>query len=332
MYGLNTLRAWCLSLRARRYRSIGRYNRDMLAAAFGAWNFGSSGENLVRWALIRRDLGWPISHRIAKRLVEILPELGYRYSLQSISLIAEKYPQYLEGMSKALLEKAASRFPALHGLMDSCDNSHHALRLIGRMQNEWRLAFSDVVYAAVSKAGLAVVGNAAGLRTAQLEPKVDMCDLVVRFNHYGRGVELQACVGRKTDVWVMSPAYKGPAPTCVPKWVVVSGPAMEYKLQDWGVIQSLIEQGSKVLTVPLNIWAGCVQQLDAPPSAGVLILYWLKSILNSNRQIIFVAGVGMHSKGGAYHLVDKHYSAESRHNWVAESAWLEQWSELRRLD
>jgi hypothetical protein len=304
----------------------------MLAAAFGAWKFSSSRENLVRWALMRRDLGWPVSQRIAKRLVDILPKLGYRYSLQLISLVAEKYPQYLEGVSKVLLKKAASRFPALYGLVDSCENSHHALRLIGRMQNEWRLAFSDAVYAAVSKAGLSVVGNASELRTTQLEAQIDMCDLVVRFNHYGRGVELQACVGSKTDVWVMSPAYRGPPPTCVPKWVVVSGPAMEYKLQDWGVIQSLIEQGSKVLTVPLNIWAGCVQQLEAPPSAGVLILYWLKSILKSNQQIIFVAGVGMHSKGGVYHLVDKRYSAVSRHNWVAESAWLEQWSELRRLD
>ncbi len=327
--------AWALSLRARRCRNIGRYNRYMLAAAFGAWKFSSTRHNLVRWALIRRDFGWPVSQRIAKRLIENLPKIRYRDRLQSISLVAEKYPQYLENVPQALLRETTLRFPALYGLASFYENNNDTLKLIGRMQSEWRQVFADAVCAAVSNAGLAVVGNAAELLTTQLETKIDMCDLVVRFNHYGRGAELQACVGSKTDVWVMSPAYRGAAPTCTPKWIVVSGPAMEYKLRDWGVIQKLIDQGSKVLTVPLNIWAGCVQQLEAPPSAGVLVLYWLKSILKSilksNYQSIFVAGVGMYYKTGAYHLMDKRYTPVSRHNWLAESAWLDQWSELRRL-
>ena len=50
------------------------------------------------------------------------------------------------------------------------------------------------------------------------------------------------------------------------------GPAMEYKLQNWSAVQPLLQQGSKLLTVPLTVWRTCVQQLQAPPSAGVLML------------------------------------------------------------
>jgi hypothetical protein len=150
--------------------------------------------------------------------------------------------------------------------------------------------------------------------------------LVVRFNHDGRGQELVASVGTKTDVWVVSPAYQGPPPVGVPKWVVVTGPAMEYKLQNWQAVMPLLKQGSKILTVPLTVWRDCVQQLQAPPSAGVLMLCWIQEILGGSLAGVRVAGVGLHSAGRPYTTLNPQKGSTSRHDWLAEAAWVQRQS------
>ena len=101
------------------------------------------------------------------------------------------------------------------------------------------------------------------------------------------------------------------------------GPAMEYKLQNWSAVQPLLQQGSKLLTVPLTVWRTCVQQLQAPPSAGVLMLCWLQELLGGRLAGVRVAGVGGHKPGQPYATLNAQQGRISRHDWLAEQFWLD---------
>lgn len=58
------------------------------------------------------------------------------------------------------------------------------------------------------------------------------------------------------------------------QWVVVSGPEMAFRLQDWRRFEASWQDGTRLLTVPLQTWSELVSALQAPPSAGLLFLAW----------------------------------------------------------
>lgn len=79
-----------------------------------------------------------------------------------------------------------------------------------------------------------------------------------------------------------------------------------------------------MLTVPLSEWAVLVRKLQAPPSAGVLALSWIASMLGGWEGVV-TAGVGAAAGKGAYHLADRRRRAGGRHDWVAESRLVGAW-------
>jgi hypothetical protein len=313
--------AQLLVWQSQRHRSAGRYSRQMLESAFGAWLLNPNAKNLLQWSCIRRDMGRPISRRLALSLLNHMPVMQPTQRAQALALVAEAFPGYLAQVPETWLQHAALRLPAWLGGFD-VHAQELGLKAIGVQQLLWRQEFSLAVREAAAVEGLAVVGNAASLRRASLGAPVDACSLVVRFNHYGRGPELKPCLGSKIDVWVMSPAYKGPPPDQVPQWVVVTGPSMEYKLKNWSRVEPLLNLGCKVLTVPLNVWRMGIEQLAAPPSAGVLMLCWLQQILCGNMDKVHVAGLGGHTSGNPYTALNNQAGPSNRHNWMGEEAWL----------
>jgi len=302
----------------------------MLEVAFKAWRLHSSARTLLHWAATRRDLGLPLSRRMAHNLLALMPSMPSWQRVWVLAGVAEAFPVLLSKLPSAWRQEAARKLPAL-GMTLIPDLSHQNLGAVAAQQIVLRQDFAHTVWASARRSGLAVVGNAAQLCEVCAGEAIDACSLVVRFNHYGRGHALKECVGNKIDVWVVSPAYKGPPPLAVPTWVVVTGPAMEYKLQNWQTVQPLVNQGSKLLTVPLKVWRTCVQQLQAPPSAGILMLSWLEHILHHQLEQVTVAGVGDHDEGRPYKALNAQFGSTSRHNWRAEAAWLKQRPSLRRL-
>jgi hypothetical protein len=108
------------------------------------------------------------------------------------------------------------------------------------------------------------------------------------------------------------------------QWVVMAGPDVRYTLRHWNLVLPLLSSGARVLTVPLNVWRKLVLRLQAPPSAGVLLLQWLHD-LNDGWQGISAAGIGAWTGTGAYHLALANHQADSRHQWPAEHALVAQW-------
>jgi hypothetical protein len=49
-------------------RAAGRYGREMLEAAFAALQIYPTASTLLQWASIRRDMGLPVSRRMAMDL------------------------------------------------------------------------------------------------------------------------------------------------------------------------------------------------------------------------------------------------------------------------
>lgn len=323
--GLVALSVAVLSVRVKRMRAAGRYSRQMVEAAFATWQINPNASTLLQWATTRRDMGLPLSRRIAMDLLRVMPKMRLSQRVRAVALVAEAYPALLGELPVSWLQAVDKVLPAL-GFCWRTDDLNRELASVATQQALWRQDFAETVRGAAARDGLAMLGNAAYLRESCIGGSVDECHLVVRFNHYGRGQDLSGCVGTKTDVWVVSPAYKGPPPVGVPKWVVVAGPAMEYRLQNWQPVRSLLKGGSKVLTVPLTVWHSCVQQLQAPPSSGLLMLCWIQEILGGSFTGVRVAGVGLHSAGRPYTALNPQKGSTSRHDWLAEAAWVQRQS------
>ena len=177
-----------------------------------------------------------------------------------------------------------------------------------------------------------VVGNAGNLRSLNLGSVIDSHAVVIRFNQFPREDALAQSVGMSTHVWVLSPGYQGPAPEGV-HWVVMVGPDVRYSLRCWTLLKPLLERGTKVLTVPLTVWRKSVLRLQAPPSAGVLLLQWLFD-MNESWSGIAIAGIGEWGGEGTYHLALPDHKADGRHQWIKERALVAQWREsgLKRVE
>lgn len=326
------LLAHARGLWAARQRSLGRYTRATLAAYLAAWRQQPTPARLLAWLAFRRDMGLPVPARFVPALRDGLARLEAPRRRAALGLLAEARPESVGQVKPHWLADAAPHVPPVAANVLPAS----PLARVARLQADWRHAFAAEVARAANGRSVQVVGNAAGLRGQSLGAAIDAADLVVRFNQFANGPQWAADVGQRTDVWVVSPGYDGPTPAAV-RWVVVSGPDMLFRLQDWRCLGPLLRQGTPVLTVPLPQWRACVATLQAPPSAGVLMLQWLRS-LNTGRGWAGIRAAGMGFGAGPrqrpYHLALPQQKPGHRHAWPAEAAWLARWQAegLRRLD
>jgi hypothetical protein len=191
---------------------------------------------------------------------------------------------------------------------------------VAPQQAVWRDAFRAAVQAAPS---VCVVGNAAALTGSGLGAEIDRAGLVVRFNHWRGYASDPRDLGTRISAWVSAPGFGSPGPEPV-DWIVVSGPDACYHLRDWSVFRQRLEAGAPVLTVPLPAWRSLVRSLEAPPSAGVLMLAWLRE-LRGGWSGLMAAGIG-HGGSVRYHHADRRAGASPRHAWAKEAALVQAWA------
>jgi len=297
--GGRALPAPLLALAARRRRAKGFYDCRTLALFRRAWLRSRSPAALMEYALFRRDLGFPLGARWVAPLRQSLPQLGARHRRLAIALLAE---------AGACLSNAVV-----------------APGEIGAMQGDRGEAFAQLMRAG-AVAGICVVGNAATLVGSQLGTTIDRHGLVVRFNRF-RGPDSDPVdIGTRIDVWVVAPGFEGAPPAGV-RWIVVSGPEMRFRRHNWDSLRPALDAGAAVLTVPLAPWRRLVKALQAPPSAGLLFLAWLHSMLGSWEGVRAVGfGIGAPS-GNAYHHADPRHKAVGRHHWAGERLVLQSWQD-----
>lgn len=318
---------WCSYLNralGRYRRHKGLYDKGTLRCFAAAWRSAGSPVNLLSYAMFRRDLGRPLPARWVGLLVAAVPNFSPAERRMALGLLAEARPDCLSGMDLALLSDGM-RLPAIASRMSGIGNDFRGLARIDECQPNWQAAFADQFRSAQSSGGVAVIGNAATQDGLKAAAHIDQCGLVVRFNHFMGRSELVEDVGRRTDVWVVSPGYVGPAPERV-SWIVMSGPDVRYRLSDWRHVMPLVEQGVPLLTIPLAVWQPLIPILKAPPSAGVLFLAYLTSLAGGNWRGVQSAGIGSGlAKGGRYHASLPRHMASGRHSWEREASLVQVW-------
>lgn len=319
-------RAWLNLHRARSLRREGRYDRDTLRLFADAVRGGSFNQSyrVLAYLQFLRDLGRLPPRSWLLRLLDRFDHLSLAQRQGVLRLVAESWPERLPTLAMQAADLAGLP-PGVAGQMPSCET--WPLAIIDAMQLHWRTEFSTWVESHRHARGICVVGNAASVGGQRLGDGIDAHGAVVRFNHFSQAAEHAQDVGSRLDVWVLSPGYRGPVPRTV-KWVVMTGPDVRYTLRNWRLVLPLLEQGARILTVPLPIWRSLVNELRAPPSSGVLLLAWLREMggLDGWKGLTTVGiGSGL-SVTGSYHLGIKGHKADSRHHWSAESLQVTKWA------
>ena len=183
-------------------------------------------------------------------------------------------------------------------------------------QSLWLEEFSTYV----KNKKVCIVGNAPLNKNMDFTKAIETYEIVIRFNNCCSNMN-DTNRGKKVDIWMSAPDIKTSISAL---WNIVSGPNMIYKNANWKRFENTLENGGRILSTPLHIWKDMVQQLQAPPSAGILMIYWTHVIQNSFENITIV-GFDIDNENKRYHHSDMNHQASSRHSWEKERELIKKW-------
>jgi hypothetical protein len=334
--------AWLLGWR----RALaGRYDAGTETLFRHAWTRGGGRRHLLDWLRFRRERGRVVSGEQVMGLARL--NAGHRDALawRAWELIVEQLPEALakSGQSLDWLVPYAQRSPpiaaALLRASVRLDASSTRLAELCERQGVWRSELFAWLIGA--KGRLCVVGNAGHLSGSGLGEEIDAHECVLRFNKWRSDRSSRAGdLGDRLDVWVCNPTFVPQALRQgfpVPRWVVLTGPDALYnragKGEDWVALLRLRDAGAQVVTFPLAVWGGLVEILGAPPSAGLMMLEWMRREFGGLDGVT-IAGFGTRaSVDERYHHAGRQMRPGRRHDWLAEAGLLDAWEGegMRRL-
>ncbi len=275
----------------------GRYGRALRRWRWVAWRRQPDVPHMLRLGGCWRDHGRPVPGRWRRWLAEAIRQPGVSAALRmraEVLLAADEASQAMETQ---------------------------------------RAAFVSWLRAQAPRGGICVVGNAGGALQQTLGSRIDAHAVVVRFNCWrppGEAADL--ALGRRLDVWVVAP--NGPAaPEGRPRWAVMSGADPGGRMAGWAPVQSLDRLGVPVLTAPLVVWRQLVDALGAPPSAGLLMLAWLRHMGWPTGTLRIVDLAPPQAASG--HVLGRWHWRGRRHDWARERALVARWcaaGEVARLE
>ncbi len=178
---------------------------------------------------------------------------------------------------------------------------------------------------------IAVVGNGPSLRGSSAGERIDSADLVIRFNQVHTGESIRHDTGQKTGLWVVSPGFSIHGGSMPCQNLCLSGPAPFMRSSRYWSRLARLPFSSLALT-SLDSWYSLVRLLEAPPSAGILVLHTLTSHFPDLHIEIHGFTVDTtesedRSRAGS-HYGDCH-KVSTRHDWRKESLLIQQWISKR---
>jgi len=313
-----------LSALGRRRRQSGQYNRHTLLCLYLAARKHPSPLNLFHYLRFRRDLGRRPSARLTRALLS-----------QSDSL-----PEPMRELAGGWLLEHEEHKRAKEATTRPSDSMSipDELQQLRLSQPHLRDAFA--AYLLKHRGSICVVGNGPLGTHSDLARRIDRHRVVIRFNAFWETQRPSAAPGQsgiesstggsprgsRLDVWVRSPGHAADASSATgdPQWFILTGPDVRFHLLYGQEVLSRVVPG-KTLTVPLRTWRRLVEVLEAPPSAGLLVLAWLKELLGdwdglnaTGFQILGAKSKASARRGGLRRTRD-------RHHWQAEARVLQQW-------
>lgn len=316
---LNRVLAFYFYILARRLRMSGCYSYKTLMLFDKAYNLSPSPRSFLVYLLFKRDLGIRFSMLEYEKLQRYAVSLnGVRYCL-AVGLLTEAR-EYLgvSGGERFQGEADCQLLP--------CLSNDPLLSVVHSRQCIWRREFLGELKTAASRGdSICIVGNSGIMQDCVLGSSIDGHGYVFRFNQYASGLD-SLDIGKKCDVWVTTPGFEGKPPVAGQVNVaIMTGGDVRFRSFAWQHVYPVLKVGGRVLTVPLSVWHFLVEELGSPPSAGILLLYWLYDMLGSWNNVS-VAGFGALSDMNApYHATNRFKVASSRHNWEGEAVLLKRW-------
>ena len=281
-----------LSLRGKRARRKGQYSIETLNI-FKKANSQTSNVNIKFYYLFfLRHLGFVIDVKGFNFILDSFHRLKPKNKILALNFIIEYRPSYdlFKITDEIQLLKFANRSPAISNFLKSngsngLDKDSELLSNFFERRREWNEQFSHYLKSNIKS--VCVVGNSYSSEEKVLGSRIDSMSIVVRFNSYfSDDIEVKKNRGEKTNVWITSPNFifpdKPSEEDCI-DWVIISGPDICFTMSKWSEVNKNLRRGSKVITPPLHIWRQLVSVLEAPPSAGVLIIAWFIEILGNPR-------------------------------------------------
>lgn len=297
-------------LTAQQASNAGAYNDSTLNAFRNAWLTNRSPQSLLDYAIFLRQLGTPAKDELFHQLVELEQQSFLKKVLNGLYGHRQRQLKNLidEANQNASQPAVLSKYKALV--------SHWRAQ-----QNDWHRELNSLLAQAKS---IAIVGNSPVLRGQKCGKEIDSHDVVVRFNQYQSEQTQAEDTGEKLSLWVTAPGYRGPVAHSAAQ-AIITGPNMVWWQQNW---EHLETYKGKLMGVPLSYWRECVQQLEAPPSAGFLVSYYLKEQAEPKKINLYGFGYDQNSNS-QYHSALKGHQAVSRHNWAKEKVIFEKWTTKR---
>jgi len=294
---------------ARARRAQGQYDRTTLRGFHRSWYQRRDPASLISWLGFRRDLGYPLQVRHYTWLSDALGRGWMSLLLHGVSptevkrgrMLCQEY-EFHEGLPS----------PRTQGL-------RRPRWSLWRSEVQWRAEFLAWMSERGSR-GVALVGNGIQGRESILGREIEGCGTVLRFNHYSSAEGPDPLLDSRLDAWVRAPDFRGPSPPV--EWLILAGPASQFTLWHWGPIMRQVEQGSKLVCVPLDIWGNLVRRLESPPSSGLLMAFWLSRLPEVGRHLRLFGFGHDPERDRVYHHARPRHPASSRHNWSRERTLL----------
>jgi len=271
-------------------RRYGIYDLLTLWLYSKVWKLSNNYNDLAAYLKFRRDLGY-ISR----------PRKWLRFSEHGI--ISKKWQLFIEE-SRVFWND------------EFLNDSDGILYKLIKEQEKWCQDFENYIKK-IDESKICIVGNGPQIVQGQFGQFIDTHDLIIRFNSLDIKLRPERAFGSRCHVWVRSPVLNYRPKLSIP-WVVMTGPFMFWRLNYDGLYESRKAENQVTLLVPLNIWQRCIWELQAPPSAGFLIITWLRDILGNSQQLTTLGiGEGLLPKVSLLNT-----ESGIRHNWIKEKNFL----------
>lgn len=288
-------------------KKSGKYTIESLEISRNLWWQSRYFADLAFYLRFRRALGFSLTKRRAEQLTALV-------SLSLIQRVKLLISPNTHAIFCYLLDEYNQQFSTKCAWLQA-QLQHQSSR---KNQLIWQLQ---------GKKRIAIVGNSPLLKGTALGESIDSADIVIRFNHCFSPYTSEADIGKKTDIWVVAPSFRGPIVEA--EHIILSGPSMLWQLRNLTYLQKIKQD---ILHVDILSWRKLVWQFSAPPSAAPLIVQMLldNNISSSSLEIYGVTplqAIQTENNNQQYHHAVPHHTPSNRHNWIAESNF---WQQLNR--
>ena len=152
--------------------------------------------------------------------------------------------------------------------------------------------------------------------------KIDSHNIVVRFNNFATDHRFSNDYGQKTNVWVKAGSFREVKRRDLQdfKQIIISGSnhlSRTPRCQD--LFLEFMWEGVNASTFPPEIVYEVYRNIKTPPSAGIIMLYWLYKT-NGPLDINSVYGFSFtdQNRGVSSHYFEDTKKGDYRHDWDAE--------------